>query len=57
MLGADSGAVALSVLEDGTGSYPLPTGVDLAAYGTVDVSLEPSTATRRTRRTRWPAAR
>lgn len=41
LLGADSGAVALGVLEDGTGSYPLPTGVDLADYGTVDVSLDP----------------
>jgi len=41
LLGADSGAVALGVLQDGAGSYPLPTGVDLAEYGTVDVSLEP----------------
>jgi hypothetical protein len=33
--------VALGVLEIGSGRFPVPAGVDLAAYGTVDVSREP----------------
>ncbi len=41
LLGADAGAVALGVLESGTGRFPVPAGVDLADYATVDVSLEP----------------
>ncbi|GAA4337058.1 hypothetical protein GCM10023162_39270 [Klenkia terrae] len=41
LLGTDSGAVALGVLESGSGRFPVPAGVDLAAYGTVDVSREP----------------
>ncbi len=41
LLGDDAGALALGVLAGGAGSYPLPAGVDLAEYGTVDVSWEP----------------
>ncbi len=41
LLGGDAGVVALGVLDSGTGRYPVPAGVDLADFGTVDVSLEP----------------
>ncbi|MGV9195289.1 anti-sigma factor [Microbacterium sp. MC2] len=38
----DAGAlISLGVLEDETGSFPIPAGVDLDEYSLVDVSVEP----------------
>ncbi|MCO7222386.1 anti-sigma factor, partial [Klenkia sp. PcliD-1-E] len=41
LLSADGGAQSLGNLEGASGSYVVPEGVDLSAYDTVDVSLEP----------------
>jgi anti-sigma-K factor RskA len=38
----DAGAlISLGILEDTTGTFPIPEGVDLAEYSLVDVSVEP----------------
>jgi anti-sigma-K factor RskA len=33
--------ISLGILEDSTGTFPIPEGVDLAEYSLVDVSVEP----------------